>query len=266
MLAQPLEWVPGTTYAYSNFGYMLLALIVEQLSGMNHWDFVTSYVLTPNMWSPATEVFRGRSFKVSQSPREPNYEHPGTCQNVFDPSGPSVSCPYGAWSHENFLGHGNLVASAAPLLRYLDKFTVFGGSIGLPHGGNPVDMWHNGAVDGTSTTARQTSQGFHVVVLYNKRGSGPHLADQAMNLIVAAAQNITTWPTGREVDGFWVDFAAPAAGFGGHDDAFNSMPGALAATTNGSKLRFEPGSTKWSGVLTEKLLLDAPNGTCRIGE
>lgn len=43
----PLTSDPGTTYAYSNFGYCLLGRIIEKVSGLSYGDFVRQFVLNP---------------------------------------------------------------------------------------------------------------------------------------------------------------------------------------------------------------------------
>lgn len=39
--------VPGTTYRYSNFGFLLLARIIEKISGKSYADYVMQEILTP---------------------------------------------------------------------------------------------------------------------------------------------------------------------------------------------------------------------------
>ena len=43
----PLETRPGERYAYSNFGYVLLAHIIEQASGQSYADFLEENIFTP---------------------------------------------------------------------------------------------------------------------------------------------------------------------------------------------------------------------------
>ncbi|QDH19637.1 serine hydrolase [Saccharibacillus brassicae] len=45
--ASPLKFVPGTDYMYSNSGYVLLAYIIEETSGMSYPEFVQSQILDP---------------------------------------------------------------------------------------------------------------------------------------------------------------------------------------------------------------------------
>ncbi len=270
MLSQPLQHEPDTEYAYCNFGYMLLGLIVEQFEGPPHVDAIREHVLTPDMWVPATELIRGRTFRADQSPREPWYICPDCdCVNVYDPDGPSVSCPYGGWDHESFTGHGNLVASAAPLLTFLDNYVVGGANIGTPLSA-PTNGWHTGAVDGTSTIARQRSDGINVVVLFNQRmpNNDPDLArTMAADIyeLIDDPNTPITWPT-LCVDGSWLDFDASSSGFGGYDDPFHTMDAALAATAPGVKLRVKPGASNWTGTISMRMRIDAPLGTATIGQ
>src|SRR5439155_9302611 len=47
MSGQPLQFDPGSQSVYSNFGYMLLGLVIEKLSGMSVHDFVKKSVFVP---------------------------------------------------------------------------------------------------------------------------------------------------------------------------------------------------------------------------
>lgn len=40
----PLEFAPGEQYAYTNTGYLLLGMIIEQLSGMPYGDFIQKHI------------------------------------------------------------------------------------------------------------------------------------------------------------------------------------------------------------------------------
>lgn len=47
LAARPLDFEPGTNVAYSNSGYMLLAYVVERVSGVPFHQFVDSAILAP---------------------------------------------------------------------------------------------------------------------------------------------------------------------------------------------------------------------------
>ena len=255
MLGQPLQWVPGTTYAYSNFGYMLLGLIIEEVTGKSHRDYVNQVVFPSGSWVPDTEIWRGRSYKSNQSPREPWYRSPWTTQNVFDPNGPSVNSAYGGWHHEAMVGHGNMVANPVPLLHVANNYVLFGDNIGVPTSNS--SMAHNGVLDGSNTDLCQRSDGIHVATLLNRRDS-PQLASTLRSLVYATLDNsVTTWPT-NSVDGYWVDFAKTASGQGGYHDPLAYMSTALAVCDDDTKLRMKPGSSSWTGVISKRLLIDSP--------
>ncbi|HNQ74835.1 MAG TPA: serine hydrolase domain-containing protein [Verrucomicrobiota bacterium] len=43
----PLDFVPGTAYAYCNSGYSLLGYIIENVSGTNYWSFMRTRIFQP---------------------------------------------------------------------------------------------------------------------------------------------------------------------------------------------------------------------------
>ena len=267
MLSQSLDNVPGTTYAYSNFGYMLLGLIVKELTGMEPITFLISNTVTMDDWVPSTEVYLGRSLKPGRSFRERGYFYSKEVKNVFDPDGPKVPEPDGGWHLEMMAGHGNLVMSTTPILRFLDKYTIIGSQIGAPHGGSPGNGMHTGRLHGTSSVASQGDDNVHIVVLYNKHALSTAHAQNTASTIRAWLDDLEDheWPT-APVDGFWVDFNAPSSDWGAFDSPFSTMTEALDNTRDGTKLRFKPGSSgSWSGTLDERMRLDAPFGTALIG-
>lgn len=272
MLSEPLQFTPGTNYAYSNFGYMLLGRIVETISGLSHLNYIRSEILNTDRWVPNSEIIHGRSFDANQNVREPTYMDDGTCTNVFDPGGDDVACPYGGWTQENLIGHGNFVASAVPLLVYMDYYQVgVGGIAGTPLlGGSPMNASHEGLLPGTSTIMRQRSDGINFVILFNFGDGQPAgaVASVIDGLITYYLNDPTfVWPTDC-VDGSWVDFEGTgiAPQFGGFNAPFLSIDAAVAMTYgNGVKLRFKPGAAEWSGTLNYRMRLDAPFGRVRIG-
>ncbi|HEV7905930.1 MAG TPA: serine hydrolase domain-containing protein [Pyrinomonadaceae bacterium] len=45
--AQPLKFAPGTSWQYSNAGFVVLGLIVEKLSGQSYYDYVRAHIFKP---------------------------------------------------------------------------------------------------------------------------------------------------------------------------------------------------------------------------
>lgn len=277
MLSQPLEFTPGTlgctdddgnpALCYSNFGYMLLGRIVEEITGLSHAEFVRRRVLTPDMWVPATDLLRGRTFPQNQSLREPAYRGGGVCTNVFD--GGLTPCVYGGWNHEAFAGHGNLVVSAAPLLAFMDRYQVsVGGNSGAPLNGGNGGGIHVGSIKGANAVTWQRGDGLNIVVLFNERK--PDEDDEvAYTMAKIISDRIDaggiSWPT-RAVDGFWIDFALPGpGGYGDYELPWNDMNIALGRLVDGSKVNVKPGSTSWTGTIDRRIRLSAPFGTAIIG-
>lgn len=138
---QPLGCYDGDQY--SNLGYMLLGLILEQEGGMDFIDFVRGYVFGPIPGEPGTSVEPGRTFPEDQNPREPWYDDPSWVQNVFNPYGPLVLRPYGGWDHEARIAQGSLIAATEPMLRFLEYYNTDGTPItgGPPSGGHGEPPW-----------------------------------------------------------------------------------------------------------------------------
>ena len=44
----PLQFEPGTQFAYSNEGYIVLGLIIEEVTGQSYWDYVRENVYQPS--------------------------------------------------------------------------------------------------------------------------------------------------------------------------------------------------------------------------
>ncbi|MEQ8318256.1 MAG: serine hydrolase domain-containing protein [Phycisphaerales bacterium] len=171
ILGQPLEFSPGTQYAYANIGYHALGLIIEQVTGNTYEQEVER--LFDDLGHPGA-VRVGRTFAADQGPLEPWYDQEdiGFAQNVFDPTGPFVRWPYGGWDHEGSASFGGLIASGEPLLALADAYILFGGSSGvvLPGGVGPTFLSaHSGSLPGTDTVVWQRGQGLRVAVLFNHR-------------------------------------------------------------------------------------------------
>lgn len=70
VLAQPLQFSPGTRFAYSNFGYELLRRVIEKVSGQTYADYVRESVLEP---VGLTRMRRGAADLAGRLPGEVKY-------------------------------------------------------------------------------------------------------------------------------------------------------------------------------------------------
>ena len=174
LLGQPLQFAPGSQRAYANAGYLVLGLVIEEVSGQDYMTYVHENVFAP-LGVPAGDVIRGRTFPEDRSDREPWYDPAGRSmvKNVFDPNGPRVRWPDGGWDHEALIADGGLVASTRAILEFLDVYQVApNDDIGLRRPESEAAHSrgsHTGGLPGTNTLALQRGDGINYVALFNRR-------------------------------------------------------------------------------------------------
>jgi CubicO group peptidase (beta-lactamase class C family) len=114
---------PGQTFAYSNFGYNLLATLITKITGKDYETVVKEQVLHP---IGITRTRVGHSLLSGRADGEVRYyAYPGTgsASSMFPAAtGPTISgdenIPYGTWSLEAGRGAGGWIASAMDILRF----------------------------------------------------------------------------------------------------------------------------------------------------
>ncbi|MCH2132126.1 MAG: serine hydrolase [Phycisphaerales bacterium] len=181
VLSQPLQHNPGATRAYSNVGFMVLGLIVEQYAGKDPVEFLHERVLAPTGVLSA-EVELGRTLPAMRHASEPWYDDQGkTGLNVFaslsdlanNPDGQYVPRPDGAWCQEARVGQGGLIMTPRALLHFLDNYQTAGDNIGIPRNKSTEstswNWFHSGSLrTGTSSIAHQWGDGYNFVAIFNK--------------------------------------------------------------------------------------------------
>jgi len=121
MMGQPLQFAPGTRYAYSNFGYCVLGRVIEKITGQTYEAYVINNTLGP---AGITCMRIGHTLARERAPREVHYyEYPGAelTRSVFPNQRQEVPWPYGGWYIEAMDSHGGWIASAVDLLRFIDE-------------------------------------------------------------------------------------------------------------------------------------------------
>lgn len=63
--APPLEFKPGERFAYSNTNYVLLALIVERISGMTFGDYMNQFIFSP-LQMTHTKIYHRRADSIKE--------------------------------------------------------------------------------------------------------------------------------------------------------------------------------------------------------
>lgn len=227
MTGQPLQHTPGTTYAYSNYGYCLLGRIITAVTGLPYADYVRQVVFSPLI---VTRPTLGRTLPANRLPTEVKYHSQYSAPTVFNGSGSIVPYPYGGWNLENMEAHGGWLASAVDLARFAASFdnpaaspllnaasisTLFGLPENIPPasytpgdfyyacgwavrdwGGGNRNTWHDGSLDGTYTLlVRRDNDHTNWCVLFNQRDDTSGLSYSAIDgALHDAANAVTTWP------------------------------------------------------------------------
>jgi N-acyl-D-amino-acid deacylase len=213
MLGRPLDFAPGSKYAYSNFGYCILGRVIEKLTGEPYEIYVRDNVLSP-MGVHAMRL--GSSLAEERAPGEVKYyDFPGAplADSVF-PGGGKVPMPYGGFYFEAMDAHGEWIASAVDLTRFMTALdgergpgflsstslidmtarpeipqwstSGFWYGLGLTVRPQEIDAnwWHTGALRGGTTLLVRTYKGYVWAVLLNSRPENPGTfdveVDQAM--------------------------------------------------------------------------------------
>lgn len=204
---QPLDYTPGMPGTipgddrYSNFGYMLLGLIVEEVSVKSYTSYIHDEIFTP-IGVASSEIELGRSLPGERNSREPWYFDPDSGKNVFNPS-QTVPYPDGGWYLEAMEAHGGLICSARAYTTFLTQYWING----EPRGGESFSFTFFGSLDGTFTCGRQMSSGVSYSAFFNQRedctgfgtddvgGSGSGWTSALTQLLDGAANSVTSWPT-----------------------------------------------------------------------
>jgi len=191
LLEKSLGFTPGTSYQYSNIGYLTLGIIIEELSGMSYEDYLKTEIFEP---IGICDMHLGKNLLEDKYEREAEYP-PSGYQNL-SVYGTNELLPneYGAWNHEAYDAHGGWIATASDLIRVLlavDKFntkpdilqpstidimTAPSANASYYAKGWLVNQWdnwwHTGAIDGTASNFVRTSDGFTFALILNKRVVG----------------------------------------------------------------------------------------------
>lgn len=236
MLSQPLDFRPGSRYAYSNFGYCLLGRVVEKMTNQTYEAYVQEHVLKP---LGITSMQIGATRLDARKNHEVRYYHPQTGTSVFaEDLDQTVPSPYGAWYLEAMDSHGGWIASATDLAKFAAAFDdpancpiLSPQSIEMMHrrpeddgaeeengepspvyyslgwnnrvlDGERVNHWHTGSLPGTATIMIRRHDGKNFVALLNSRVSPAtnRLGLEIDHLLHRMANEVTDWPSPSVTD------------------------------------------------------------------
>ena len=207
MFSKPLGHAPGTTYAYSNFGYQILGRVIEKASGLSYMNYIQQNLLgNAIITNPLgfTNVIQSRSRPVNLNPWEIWYGEPTPdleTSAVDYPTNLTVADINGGLYYESFDSFGGVSASAIGLCHYLLNYWE-GGHVRAPgnYGWNYIFF---GSLPGATTVLYQnisqttsSTNGLEFAALFNERTAATPTQDNtdALNAILAASNSITSWP------------------------------------------------------------------------
>ena len=172
---RPLQNAPGTTYAYSNFGYCVLGRVIEKVTGQGYEAAVKALVLAPIGVSDMT--IAGNTL-ADRLPHEVKYY------------GQFGEDPY-AFDIHRMDSHGGWVSTAKDLAAFLVKVdgvpdkadilqaatittmttpSIANANYACGWAVNAANNWsHIGSLPGTETEIIRTSSGWNFVILTNTR-------------------------------------------------------------------------------------------------
>jgi CubicO group peptidase (beta-lactamase class C family) len=153
MYGQPLQFSPGTDSAYSNYGYLLLGAVVENIAGMPYHAYLAQAVLQPAGISEV-EVFPTRA--AGRSAQQAIAEDQGLGQDPLDlASTLNIPSVYGGDGEINEVGDPNdgTASSAEAMAQFIHTHAVWG------NGGRAPGSDRAGGTPGASTWAESRWDG-----------------------------------------------------------------------------------------------------------
>lgn len=202
-LGLPLDFDPGTRYAYANVDYLCLGRLIEHVTQRPYVAVVQEHVLQP---LGVTRMRLGRALLSQRLPDETRYypRKPLTGPCLYPPQvDEQVPIQYGAENLEGYEAHGGWIASAEDMAKFAAAFANPAASLLLkpatietmwsrpsgnpgqkpdgtpqpfyygcgwsvrPVGTRGVNAWHTGRIAGTSTLLVRRWDGWSWAVLFN---------------------------------------------------------------------------------------------------
>ena len=128
LVGEPLAFEPGTDSDYSNFGYLLLSMIIEKVTGLSYEEYIRTAILEP---CGCFDFHLAGNYYEDRLPGEVRYYPPRSWSLTDDyhGNGNKVERCYGASDIRGLSGSGAWVGSTVELARFIASVN---GLFGVP--------------------------------------------------------------------------------------------------------------------------------------
>ena len=212
LLRQGLHFEPGTRFAYSNVGYLVLGKVLEAVTKQPYETWVRQHVLLP---SGVLEAHLAHNLPTARLERESDYLSQYQLPSCYAPT-QQVPAAYGGYQVEAMNAHGGWVFSARDLVRLLLAADGFASrpdllsaatlrSMTQPSAANAGyakgwmvngrNWWHTGNLDGTASEAVRTADGYTWAILLNTSASSAQFMTELDALGWQWLAGATRWPS-----------------------------------------------------------------------
>jgi hypothetical protein len=212
MLRQGLNFTPGTRYAYSNIGYLVLGKVLEAITHQRYEAWVQQHVLVP---SGVREAHLAHNLPTARLERESDYQSGYRMLSCYN-TGERVPAAYGGYQVEAMNSHGGWLFSARDLVRLVSAADGFASRPDLLSNATlrsmvqPSDVacsyakgwmvdgsswWHSGLLDGTASLVVRTASGYNWAILLNTSTNSAQFWNDLYALGGHLLAGTTSWPT-----------------------------------------------------------------------
>lgn len=118
----PLAFTPGTRQEYSNLGYTILELLIEQVRNRSYLPHLKETILDP---IDVTDIYQAQSFPDDRPPREVEYDDSAACfqYDVLEERR-EVPCADGGINMSTVTGSAGLIATAPAVAQFLRHYSL----------------------------------------------------------------------------------------------------------------------------------------------
>lgn len=185
---EPLQFEPGEQFAYSNSGYVLLAGIIEKVSGQSYAEFLHDRIFEPlGMHNTGqdvfTEIIKNRATGFG-SDGQKVYQVPYRDMPFTSGAGSLYSTVNDLFLWDQALYAGTLVSSATMQKIFTPHIANYGYGWFIDERFGRKLIWHGGAINGfLSDISRFVDDSIFAVTLFNYESTFSHAAARGVGAI-----------------------------------------------------------------------------------